>query len=389
MKILELLNEAFGNKLFDKIPSHQTIEDWCEKMGLDMYVNAKNEYKEQSYVSLHDESLSVGKQKLYVHMAVSADCVGRPLTLADVAIVDMAVSPSWDSKSVTSQIMKTSRQIGHPTEYSVIDNAHNLRNACTAAGVAFHRDISHTFGTFLKKHFAEDESFKSFTKTMESSRLSLHLTENAVLLPPKQRAIARFMNCFAWVEWAQRMDCIYDELNDGQKTAFSFVRENKPLVSELYAIMECVKYVETECKNKGLSLGLARCLKERIESDLINAEGVTERMQKMGHDMTEYLNEECKLLKSEDDVHIISSDVIESGFGVFKSTKSPDKLTGITKHVLVLPFSLKATSKEARMTFDFKKALENVHYADLKEWADLYLYGNPAMERREIFRKTS
>ena len=185
------------------------------------------------------------------------------------------------------------------------------------------------------------------------------------------------------------MDCIYDELNDGQKTAFSFVRENKPLVSELYAIMECVKYVETECKNKGLSLGLARCLKERIDSDLINAEGVTERMQKMGHDMTEYLNEECKLLKSEDDVHIISSDVIESGFGVFKSTKSPDKLTGITKHVLVLPFSLKATSKEARMTFDFKKALENVHYADLKEWADLYLYGNPAMERREIFRKTS
>lgn len=121
-------------------------------------------------------------------MAVSADCVGRPLTLADVAIVDMAVSPSWDSKSVTSQIMKTSHQIGHPTEYSVIDNAHNLRNACTAAGVAYHRDISHAFGTFLKKHFAEDESFKSFIKTMESSRLSLHLTENAVLLPPKQRA---------------------------------------------------------------------------------------------------------------------------------------------------------------------------------------------------------
>lgn len=142
-------------------------------------------------------------------------------------------------------------------------------------------------------------------------------------------------------------------------------------------------------QSKGLSLGLARCLKERIDSDLINAEGVTERMQKMGHDMTEYLNEESKLLKSDDDVHIISSDVIESGFGVFKSTKSPDKLTVITKHVLVLPFSLKATSKEARMTFDFKKALENVHYADLKEWADLYLYGNPAMERREIFRKTS
>lgn len=80
--------------------------------------------------------------------AVPSDCVGRPLTLADVDIVDMAVSPSWDSKSVTSQIMKKSRQIGHSTEYSVIDNAYNLRNACTAAGIAFHRDISHTFFLF-------------------------------------------------------------------------------------------------------------------------------------------------------------------------------------------------------------------------------------------------
>ena len=36
-------------------------------------------------------------------MALPSDCVGRPLTLSDVGIVDMAISPSWDSRSVTSK----------------------------------------------------------------------------------------------------------------------------------------------------------------------------------------------------------------------------------------------------------------------------------------------
>jgi len=39
------------------------------------------------------------------------------------------------------------------------------------------------------------------------------------------------------------------------------------------------------------------------------------------------------------------------------------------------------------LEFDFKAAMENVHYKDLKEWKDLNLYGNPAIERRDFLRK--
>ena len=47
--------------------------------------------------------------------------------------------------------------------------------------------------------------------------------------------------------------------------------------------------------------------------------------------------------------------------------KSPDKLSGVTKHALVLPLAISFISKESRESFDFISALESVHYKDLDE----------------------
>ncbi len=60
-------------------------------------------------------------------------------------------------------------------------------------GIAHHRDISHTFGVILKKHYGNCIDFKKLTEIMEKNRLKYHLTDKAIFLPPKQRAIARFI----------------------------------------------------------------------------------------------------------------------------------------------------------------------------------------------------
>ena len=84
----------------------------------------------------------------------------------------------------------------------------------------------------------------------------------------------------------------------------------------------------------------------------------------VGLDMFTYLQEECRLLQSETEVHIISSDIIESCFGVFKAMKSPDKLCGVTRHALVLPLAVNFISEKNRELFDFIAAMENVHYKE-------------------------
>lgn len=385
--ILDIVNESFHGELFDKIPSHQTIEDWCEKAGLDVCTGAKDLFKNEEYVSIVDESISVGKQKLLLELAAPAKHPGRPLKQSDVSIVSMAVSPSWNTEATKQQMDKTHKRIGHGPKYSVTDNGYNLCGACRQLGIAHHRDISHTFGVILKKHYGNCIDFKELTEIMEKSRLKYHLTDKAIFLPPKQRAIARFMNCSQWVGWAKNTVGKYDTLTSEGKEACKFVKEYESLITELDAVIECMAYVEKRCKQDGLSKDLAYFLQWYITRTLVTAKGATHRMRMTGIDMYEYLRDECKVLKTDKDLHIISSDIIESCFGTFKATKSPDKLCGITKHVLVLPLAMMFTSRQKRLEFDFKAAMENVHYKDLMEWKDLNLYGNPAMERMGILRK--
>ena len=385
--ILEIFDECFKGELFDSIPCNQVIEDWCEKAGLDMHTKVKDQFVDNEYITITDESISVGKQKLLLQLAAPADSTGKPLSHSDISIVGMSVSPSWTGDSVKAEMEKTSKSIGRRPLYSVSDNGYNLCNACRDAGIPHHRDISHTFGTILKKYFSESPDFKEFTGLMEKKRLAYQLTDKAIVLPPKQRAIARFMNTFIWVKWAHKLLERYDRLTDEQKEAARFMLDNKDLIEELNSIRKCMEYVEMRCKNDGLSKELAKFLIWRITVDLITPADGTRRMRNVGLDMWEYLQAECKLLQSDTDVHIVSSDIIESCFGVFKAMKSPDKLCGVTKHALVLPLAINFISKESRESFDFIAAMENVHYKDLDEWAGFNLYGNPTQERKDLTRK--
>lgn len=336
-----------------------------------------------------DESITVGKQKLLLQLGVSARHPGRPLNQSDVEVIGMAVRPSWKSDDVKTEVEDTAKDIGHAPEYVISDNGGNLCKACRDAGIPHHCDISHSLGLILKKHFGDSPDFKELTRLMEKKRLSYHLTDKAVLLPPKQRAIARFMNCSLWVRWAGNTIRVYDTLPEDMKDAYSFLLKYKTLIMELAAIMECMNYVEYRCKHDGLSKELAQFLVWRITKSLITSKGRTQRMLKVGLDMFQYLQKECELLKEDRDVHIISSDIIESCFGLFKSTKSPDKLCGVTKHVLVLPLALKFKSRTFRISFDYKKTMENTHYADLKKWKEENLAENPMMRRRKIYRNAS
>ena len=71
----------------------------------------------------------------------------------------------------------------------------------------------------------------------------------------------------------------------------------------------------------------------------------------------EYLKQQEEKLKSSYEAHNISSDIIESTFGVFKQKKSPNKLYGITPFVLFIPLHAKLKNDTATKTFNFKKHL--------------------------------
>lgn len=386
MKILKIIDDTFDGVFQGELPSHTEIANWVHKNGLATYIKAGEKLSGKDYCGIIDESITVGKQKLLLTLAAPAKPTGKPLMHEDVDVLGIAIAPSWDGESVKREIQNCSRKAGRVPSYMVSDNGVNLAKGIRETGIIHHRDISHSIGLILEDAYKGQRDFNDFTKKLNEVRLKYHLTDMAFLLPSKQRAIARFMNLFDWVEWAGKMLAAYPRLTKKQQESYAFVVENKPLIEELTTVMECVKDIEKRCKHEGISAETAMIC-AWAATKLMTCQNSNRRMMAVGRNIGLYLLEEAKKIGAKDQAHIISSDIIESPFGWFKTRQPYNRLCGVTTSVLNLALVGKLTTKKRISEFDFKGNMEMVRLADIKEWRDLNLLDNWSVNRRETLKK--
>lgn len=273
-------------------------------------------------------------------------------------------------------------EFGRAPEYAVTDNGRNLVKGLAEAGIKGHRDISHTFGTYLKAIYGTDEEFILLTKAIGNAR-HYALTDVDYLMPNNMRALARWMNVFDWAKWAKDMMEACGKLTSKERSMYSFVWEHGALVEELSEVMSCFREVLTLCKDSGLSRRTAmQCVA------IINREfmGRGERLTKLGGMMIGYFTQETAMLGSDEEVHNVSSDIIESLFGGFKERKSPNRMYGVTGFILVMPLETQLCTLQRAAKVDFKAALERNRIAGVKAWERDNLPGNLAAKRAHVLR---
>lgn len=383
---LVLFNEFLDGAMGD-IPCAQSVEDWLLKAGIVEYLDSCKKFVGKEYAIIVDESITVGSQKLLLILAAPARHEGRALKHEDIDVLAMAVSPSWKAGDVDMEIRKLADKIGHLPEYMVSDNGHNLRKGAELAGVPRHRDISHTIGLILEKEYKDRPDYKEFMETMNKKRLKYQLTENAYLLPPKLRTISRFMNMSKWVEWGWLVLFAYEGLDEKQQAAYKFVLKYRALITELHHVMETIDGVFTKVKKEGLSYATARYCDDYIWMNLLSKPENADGCKRVGHAIRRYINEEKRLLKAKDDCHNITSDIIESTFGVYKNIQPKNKFSGITPIILALPIYGKARDKKARKEIDFKGKMEATRIEDIKDWKKMTLLDNWQVRRTIDLRK--
>ena len=368
-----------------ELPSHTEISNWAKKNGLATYTDSGKKLSGMEYCEIIDESITVGRQKLLLTLAAPSAPEGHPLQHEDVEVLGIAVAPSWDGDGIKQEIEHCSYKAGHAPEYIVSDNGVNLSKGIRETGITHHRDISHSIGLILEDTYKGQADFEEFTTKLNSIRLKYHLTDTAFLLPPKQRAIARFMNLFDWVRWAADVLRAYHTLNGKQQEAFAFVMENRSLIEELASVMECIRAIEQRCKRDGISKETAK-LCAWAASKLITSRTANRRTIAIGSKIGLYLIGEAEKVGDKDKAHVISSDIIESTFGWFKTRKPSNKLCGVTASVLNIATIGKLSTKEGRANFDFKGNMESVRLVDIKEWKDLNLLDNWAVNRMTVLK---
>ena len=87
--------------------------------------------------------------------------------------------------------------------------------------------------------------------------------------------------------------------------------------------------MEEICKTKGFTLATCNECKHYIVRNVIG--NANNRRAMLGISMLDYFKKEGALLVDDVQNDNISSDIIESDYGIFKSKKSPNKLYGITR----------------------------------------------------------
>lgn len=387
VNLLEIIDETFDGVFQGKLLSHTEISNWAKKNGLATYMDSGKRLSGMKYCEIIDECITVGNQKVLLTLAAPSVPQGHPLRHEDVEALGVAVAPSWDGDSVKNEIGHCSRKVGHNPEYIVSDNGVNLSKGIRETGITRHRDISHSIGLILEDAYKGQADFEAFTDNLSNTHLKYHLTDTAFLLPPpKQRAIARFMNLFEWVRWGGDMLKAYSTLNEKQQQAFAFVVESRPLIEELTSVMECVRDIERRCKSDGISKETAKLCAWKA-SKLITSGKANKRTISIGSKIGSYLIGEAEKIGDKDKAHIISSDIIESAFGWYKTRKPSNKLCGVTASVLNIATIGKLSTKEGRAKFDFKGNMEAVRLEDIKEWKELNLLDNWAVNRKYTLKK--
>lgn len=375
--ILKIINDVF-NGVLGELPCYNTIDNWVKKCGLDISNNSGQTLSDTPYAMIVDDSMMVGSEKLLLALGIPAKHQGHPLKHSDITFLDMSVASTWNGIEIQKRLESCAKGVGHHPEYVISDNASVMCKGIRLAGYTHHRDISHSLGMFLERTYKNETDFKEFTKLMSNAQFKHNMKAVAHLLPPTQRTIARFMNLTSWVDWAGKMLAVYHRFSREEKQVFSFIPQHASLVEELKEVMSCITFIENECKHQGLSRQTIDRCETKIREVLFPG---TERMQKIGESICQFLDKEVSMMKDDDYPRNNSSDIIESTFGVFKARKSPNKLYGVTSFVLFLPAHAQMASDKSPDDYKFKEHLENIKIWQINEWANTYLTKNLVCKR--------
>lgn len=376
----EVMGEAFG-----KLPCYNSVANWVHKLGLSVY--EEDAPQGRKYAHIIDESIMVNKEKLLLVLGIPAEHEGKPLSHDDVTVLGMHVGECFKRDDVEEAIHNASEKVGSTAEYGISDGAHNLVGGFKDAGISHHLDISHTLGNCMKHVYGKDPEFTELTEKLGKIRLQYHLTDKAWLLPPNMRAMARFMNLREWVAWAMKMLGCLDSLDDGLKEAYSFLHRYKDLIEELEACVKTVSCLETICKQEGFGPRTNAICQHHIIRNLIGNAG--NRRACVGIRMLDYFRAQAEMLNGTKLIRHISSDIIESDFGILKAKVSPNKLYGFTPMVLILPLYPKITVYSDAEKQNFKVRLANVKLKDIDLWAKENLSPNRVALRSKTLNKAS
>ena len=359
------------------MPSHNTIDNWVRKCGLDELNHTPEALKDIDYAAILDECMMIGSEKLLPVLAVPAEHQGRPLRLDDVKVIGFNVKSCWNAETASEVLNASAETVKKEPKYVISDNDSKMRKSVEHSGYTWHRDISHTLAMFVERVYKADDEYVGFDKEMATNKKQFCMKEVAYLQAPSQRTKARFMNLSLSVDWAEKMLHLFPKLSKHEREVFSYIPKYASFIEEMKEMVSYIQFIETEMKHHGLSKKTISVCRKHVSATIMRG---NERMRKVGQQILDYLQEE-ELLLQDNEVVNNSSDIIESTFGIFKYKQSPNKMNGVTALALHLPVILAFAGESVSENYNVNERLCRTKIKDISLWRDENLQENLVAKR--------
>lgn len=383
IKLILLLLQKYMNLSLAKLPCENSIQNWVSKMGLYELEKVVRPLDGQEVSLIIDESIRLGKEKQLVILAVPIEKQKESaLCFSDIEVVHIEGSTSWTSEKISEVIEGLKKKRGFSIKTIISDEASTLKKTSQLQNIPHVPDICHLIGTCLKKTFEKSDEYQAFTSELNSFKSKGVNQDLSYLSPPKQRSKARFMNQASPVKWAKKVlgKLKAKKLKGKELDFFKPLTEHEKIIESLSKCLEIAKEISLPFKTTGLSNKTLSKARKDIEALKDTDSKVCNFLKFIGEYLDKY--EEVISASIRTNLHV-SSEIIESLFGKFKSKANNYALTGLTRLNLELPlYGLQTVDLQSKVI----TALQTISMSDLKGWIKRHSTDSQLVKRLDFFK---
>lgn len=372
----------------DRIPEWTTVRTWLMRAG----VAAIEEPVEAAddWVWLADHSNQIGPEKTLVVLGLRASQMPPPgvaIRHQDVRVLAVEPGVSWKREDVARAYEKLAARIGAPLAH-LADGAVELRDGAEILkkyrkdGIVL-GDFKHYAATVLKKIVGDSAPFANFTSQVGRTRSVVQQTELSHFTPPTPKPKARFMNLAATLRWGEMVLWQLDHPQSAARRGIATARMTEKLgwlrgfradVERWSACQEVVSASITFINEQGLSLGAADRLAEKLKSL-----PACNDSREVARRLVDYVRQ-CEGKLAEGQRLPLSTEILESSFGLFKQLERQHSKGGFTSLLAAFAALLKpATPKSVRRDF------ARVSVKQMRSWVSENLKTTLASKRKTAY----
>jgi hypothetical protein len=365
-------------------PHWTAIRSWLQRLGIARLQEPIE--PAEDWVWIADHSNQVGVEKTLAILAVRASSlpeIGTALRQADVRVLRVEPGTKWKTEDMSRVYEELAEQFGAPRAV-LVDGAVELREGTNClkkrrSDTIVLRDFKHYAANVFESLIDKDPRFKEFGKQIGLTRSAIQQTELAHLTPPKPKPKSRFMNLATILHWATVVSWLLEHPEARARKRMPDERFEQKLgwvrefTKDLAVWQECQDVLSpalTFVNQHGLYRGSSVALKVAIGRTLVHdtSRQFVERLVKFVHEAEQQLKEDERLP--------MSTEILESSFGLYKQLERQHSKGGFTSLLASFAALMKPTTPS-----DITTAFALISNKDVKAWVKKHL-GTTLMARR-------